>query len=263
MRYPLLFAITLLSSASIFSFTPRNNTLFNTNLDSLESKKIKADSPTVAITNSGYAKEILRKYINAIGTEDLLRSVNDRIIDVKGWVQGVETEIMFYQKVPNKLYQKTIAGDVMQEIIFDGSKGIKKIGEIVQEITGDELIKLSYDAIMNLILEPELYDVELKYDGLEKLGERDAYKIILVLPNQTQWYQYYDMETGFKVRESKEIATPRANFMQITEYDDYRTVDGISYPFKIKQYLGNQTLDFLVESIRVNTGISDELFLIE
>ena len=220
------------------------------------------DSSIVA-TNAEYAKDVLRKYINAIGTESVLRSVNDRIIDMKGIVEGVETEIVFYQKFPNKLCQEILAGGVEQKIIFNGINGIKIIGEMRQEITGDELTKLSFDSMMNLVLDPESYGVKLEYDGLEQIGDNSVYKISLTLPNGSKWFQFYDMETGLKVRDSKDITIPNGKFKQITEFDDYRSIDGILYPFKIKQYIGNQTLEFMVDTIKVNTGISDDIFTIE
>lgn len=235
----------------------------NIDLDSTEIEKLNRDSLLTASANTSYAKEILKKYLNAIGSEELLRNVTDRITDMKGIVQGVETEIMFYQKAPNKLCQKFLVGEVEQKIIYDGTKGVKIIGETSQEITGNELFKLSFDAIINLILDPESYNVRMQYKGLEKIDGRDCYTILLILPNGAEWFQYYDIETGLKIRDSKDIITPQGKFQQITELDDYRDVEGIRYPFKIKQYLGNQTLDFTIESIQVNTGISDEVFLIE
>jgi zinc protease len=231
--------------------------------DSIKSELLNRDSLLTASANSSYAKEILKKYLASIGGEESLRNVNDRITDMKGIVQGIETEIIFYQKAPNKLCQKILVGEVEQRIIYDGSKGAKIIGETSQEITGNELSKLSFDAIMNLILEPENYNVKLQYKGLEKIDGRDSYKISLILPYGAEWIQFYDMETGLKIRDSKDIITPQGKFQQITEFDDYRDVEGIRYPFKIIQYLGNQTLDFTIESIHVNTGISEDIFLIE
>lgn len=221
------------------------------------------DSIKIVSGNEMYAKDILKKYVYAIGSEDLLRNVYDRIIDMKGLVQGVETEIIFYQKAPNKLCQEILVSEVEQKIIFDGVNGLKIIGDIKQEITGNELVKLSYDAIMNLILEPENFGVKLQYNGLEKIDDRDCYTILLTLPNSAEWLQYYDMETGLKVRDSKDIITEQGKFKQITEFEDYRTVEGIRYPYRIKQYLGNQILEFSIQTIKVNTGISDELFTIE
>ena len=238
-----------------------NSDNIKVDFDSTEIIQSNPDSLFKDSTNNAYAKEILKKYFMAIGGEEQIRNVNDRVTDMKGIVQGVETEILIYQKAPNKLCQKFLVGDVEQKIIFDGVKGIKLIGGMSQEITGNELNKLSFDAIMNLILDPESYNVKLQYKGLENIEGRDTYTLLLTLPNSTEWLQYYDMETGLKIRDSKDIITPQGKYQQITEFDDYRDVEGIRYPFKIKQYLGNQTLDFTIESIQVNTGIPDEIFL--
>jgi len=264
MRNTILALIIFVSSALIiFASQEAASINLTTERDSTEIIQSNPDSSLTALTNIDYAKEILKKYILAIGSEELLRNVNDRIIDMKGIVQGVETEIMFYQKAPNKLCQKIITGEVEQKIIYDGTKGVKIIGDTRQEITGNELVKLSFDAIVNLILDPEIYNAKLQYKGLELIDGRNSYTILLTLPNGTDWIQYYDMETGLKIRDSKDIITPQSKFQQITEFDDYRTIGGIRYPFKIMQWLGNQTLDFTVESIQVNTGISDDVFLIE
>ena len=262
MKYTLL--IVLIFSAHAASLFASENILFApTTICSIDLTESNLDSSVDASTNTAYAKEILTKYFAAIGGEEQIRSVNDRITDMKGIVQGVETEIMIYQKAPNKLCQKFLVGEVEQKIIFDGVKGVKLIGETSQEITGNELVKLSFDAIVNLILDPESYNVKLQYKGLENIEGRDSYTILLTLPNGTEWFQYYDMETGLKIRDSKDIITPQGKYQQITEFNDYRTIDGIRYPFKIKQYLGNQILDFTIESIQVNTGIPDEIFLTE
>lgn len=258
-----LLIFIFVSFNTILSTSGKTMVLSPIAFDSTEVTNSNSDSASTIITNTDYAKEILRKYITAVASEDLLRSVNDRITEMKGLVEGVETEIIFLQKGPNKLRQKMIVGEVVQEIIYDGTKGIKIVGDESQDIIGNELIKLSFDAIMNLILEPEKYDVILRYGGLEKILERDVYKIILTLPNGSEWIQYYDMETGLKLRDSKDIITPQGKFQQVTEFDDYRSIDGIRYPLRIKQYLGNQTLDFTVESIQINTGIANDVFVIE
>jgi hypothetical protein len=232
-------------------------------IDSIAILKSKPETVFAIEANSAYAKEILQKYFSAIGGEEQIRNVTDRVTDMKGMVQGIETEILFYQKFPNKLCQRIIVGEVEQKIIFDGSKGIKLTGEVSQEVTGNELVKLSYDAIMNLILDPESYNINLQYKGIEEINGRNTYKILLTLPNGAEWIQHYDMESGLKARDSKDIFAPQGKYQQITEFDDYRNVDGILYPFKIKQYLGSQVLEFTVESIKVNTGLSDEIFTIE
>lgn len=236
---------------------------FGFTTDSTNILQSSLDSTLTAAANTAYAKEILKKYVATIGGEERIRAVSDRITDMKGIVQGVETEIIFYQKLPNKLCQKIIIGEAEQKTIFDGTRGVKIIGSEKQEIVDNDLVKLNYEAIMNLILDPEVYGLRIQYLGLEKIDEKNAYKILLTLPNNTEWLQYYDMNTGLKLRDSKDIITPNGKYKQITEFDNYKNIDGILYPFKIRQYIGNQVLEFTIESIQVNTNISDEIFQID
>ena len=262
MKYILLFTIFLVSYCVDVSAFVKTISSTHANFDSTEI----IDSLITTIdssANNSFAKEVLVKYVTAIGGEENLRRINDRITNVKGNVQGVETRIVFLQKSPNKLLQRIIVGDVEQKIIFNGSRGRKIINDIKEEINGDELVKLSYDAIMELMLDPELYNIKLRYDGTELIDGKNAFNILLTLPNGAEWHQYYDMQTGWKVRDSKDIITPQGVFKQITDFDDYRDVEGIIYPFKIEQVLGNQKLEFIIESIQVNTGLAEANFFIE
>lgn len=262
MKYILLFTIFFVSYCIDISAFEKTISSTQANSDSTEI----IDSLITTIdssANNSFAKEVLVKYVTAIGGEENLRRINDRITNVKGNVQGVETRIVFLQKSPNKLLQRIIVGDVEQKIIFNGSRGRKIINDIKEEINGDELVKLSYDAIMELMLDPELYNLKLRYDGTELIDGKNAFKILLTLPNGAEWHQYYDMQTGWKVRDSKDIITPQGVFKQITDFDDYRDVEGIIYPFKVEQVLGNQKLEFIIESIQVNTGLAEANFFIE
>jgi outer membrane lipoprotein-sorting protein len=45
-----------------------------------------------------------------------------------------------------------------------------------------------------------------------------------------------------------------------TLYSDYRTIEGILFPFKMKQSAGPQSFDIVVSSVEVNKGIDDSVF---
>jgi zinc protease len=222
-----------------------------------------ADITIDSAANIAFAKEVLNKYIAAIGGEENLIRINDRITTLKGNVEGIKATVIFLQKSPNKLLQRIIVGDVEQKIIYNGSNGMKVIGEITEEIRENELVKLSYDAIMNLVLDPELYNVKLEYKGTEIIGGKNVYKVLLTLPNGAEWIQYYDVQSGWKLRDVKDIIAPNGVYKQITDFSDFHEVEGVIYPFKIEQTLGNQKLDFNVESIQINTGLAEANFLID
>ena len=84
----------------------------------------------------------------------------------------------------------------------------------------------------------------------------------MILPSENVWFQYFDSSTGLRKKETKEIQTPTGNFDQTTYYSNYKNVDGLSFPFKIRQILGVQNTVLNVDSIKINTGLPDSIFTI-
>jgi len=82
----------------------------------------------------------------------------------------------------------------------------------------------------------------------------------LILLSDFSWIQYFDPQTWLKAKETKDIIVAQGTFMQNSYYSDYREVDGIKYPYSVKQDIGSQHVESEVESIKVNSGLSDKLF---
>ncbi len=204
--------------------------------------------------------EIINNYINAIGGRDSLANVHDRITIMTGSVQGFDVTTKIYQKEPDLFKQEVDAGGVTQDIIFDGQKGEMQTGDQRMKIEGNELEKLKYEAALHLLLNLDSLGVTLKLAGTEKVDGKDAYKLKMIFPTGTKWIQYYDQETGYKIKEVKNITTPQGTFTQEILYSDYRTIDGVKYPFSIKQSIGPQHMEFKVDTIKINTGIPDTTF---
>lgn len=209
------------------------------------------------------AKEIIEKYISAIGGKEKIYSISDRITVMKGTVQGVKITIISYQKAPNKLKQRINAGNNKQVIIFNGKEGIMKMAGETREITGSELEKLKFESTLTLLTDPEYHGVKLNLEGIEKVENKNAYKVIMTLPSGIKWTQYYDLKSGLKLKEQKYINSPTGLLLQEITYNDYREVEGILYPYKITQSIGFQTMEFTVSSIKINTGLVDREFKIE
>lgn len=209
------------------------------------------------------AKEVIDKYVSAIGGAEKIYRIIDRTTVMKGTVGGVKITITSYQKAPNKLKQRIKAGSNEQVITFDGKQGTMEMAGEEREIIGTELEKLKYESTLTLLTDIEHHGIKFKLEGKEKLNNKNVYKIILTLPSGIKWTQYYDAASGLKVKELKYIQSESGLFEQETTYKDYREVEGLLYPFKIKQSMGSQTIEFTVSSIETNTGLVDREFEIE
>ena len=220
--------------------------------------KIKPDSSEIK------GEKIIADYISAIGGKDALSKIMDRTTYITGDVLGIDVDIVIYQEIPDKYYQKIDLGAAEQKIIFDGENGINITGDETQTIKGEDLIKLKYEATMQLILYLKAYKVKAKLEGLEKINGEDAYKVQLIFPEEMEWTQYYNRNTKLKVKEIKPIESPNGEFInQVSFFSDYQEAGGIKYPFEIRQMLGSKKFEFKVDSIKVNTGLSDRNFEID
>ncbi len=208
------------------------------------------------------AKTIIDKYIDSIGGRDLFSKIQDRIIYFSGSSMGQNISVTIMQKIPDKLFQEIVVGEVHQKKYFDGTKGVLILGDHKIDIDGTELERLQIDAAMDFLLNPKKYDVKVEFAGMEMSDSTECNKIKMTFPSGNVWFQYFDTSTGFRIKETNEIQTPTGNYDQTTYYDDYKNVNGLKFPFEIKQILGIQNTVLNVDSIKINSGLPDSLFTI-
>ncbi len=209
------------------------------------------------------AKQIIDKYLDAIGGKEAMSSVEDRTTIMRGSIMGQNVTLIMKQKFPNKLRQEIRAGDMNQVTVFNGEKAVMSAAGQVLEITGKELEALKIESNMELLTDPEAYGIKISFEGESVIDEKPVYQVKMTLPSGLRWFQFYDTETGLKVRENKEMQTQMGLIETTTYYSDYKEVDGKLYPYKIKQSMGPQSFEMNVSSIRINTGIDDSIFELE
>ena len=251
-RYTLLFLI----STTITSNAASLQDSIGTSPDSILTDISIEDS--LGIT----AREVIDNYLEAIGGRDLFAEVVDRTTIMRGTAMGQNLTLLVKQKVPAKLYQEIKVGEMKQNVYFDGERGMMVISDNNIEIEKKELEKLKFEATMNLLLDPVTYGLKISLTGTELVDSIDCYVVKMVLPSGLRWQQYYSVETGFKLKEIKELHTQQGLFEQESFYSDYRNVGGLKFPFNIVQNMGMQKLELNVSSIKLNTGISDDIFII-
>jgi len=214
------------------------------------------------VTEKVDPKVVLEKYLNAIGGRDALSKIQDRTTIMRGTAMGQSLTIIVKQKSPNKMRQEVKAGGMDQTIIFDGVKGVMKAATQNVEVTGKELEQLKIEATMELLLDPDSFGIILSYEGTEKVNGKDVYKIKMTLPSGIRWFTLFDAESGLKVKEQKEMQTQMGLIEQVVTYDNYTEVEGVKYPFKLTQSFGPQTIEMTVSSVKVNKGLTDDIFVI-
>ncbi len=164
-----------------------------------------------------------------------------------------------YYKAPDKFLLQVGSGAmVFAKQTYNAGKGISASpmsGES-KPIEGNELIAMKEQAMIF----PEMdystlgYTTELLGIEEQKNGTQ-LYKIVVTKSADMKDTDYYDVSTGFKVRtEGKE---------SVSEFGDYKAVDGVLFPHALSQMMGPQTINFTVSAIKINAKLKDDLFEIK
>lgn len=199
------------------------------------------------------AQSVLKKYIDAIGGEKAVKEVKTIYSIASGTVQGT----------PLELHIKTAKNKMAVDMLAMGMPMMKQVvnekgGYMVQqgqrkEITGDDLKKMQ--AATGTFKELKLLEnKEVVLKGIETIKDADAYAV--QLGDATY---YYDVKSGFKVAEAREMEQMGQKMTQTTYFEDYKDVKGLKFPYKTTLSVG-MDLEFTTSEVKINEGVTDKDF---
>jgi hypothetical protein len=223
-------------------------------------------------------EQIYEKYYAALGGKERLLGINTLTIISKDIVRigfndkeidiiDTATTINYYKR-PNKnrLEISTPKIRQLQLIIYNNSKGYF-IDSLGNKTTQDSVKNYIYGNFIEHRIIPELYykesGVKSSFAGIEKIGNRKAYKIICEVKG-IKWYNFYNVRNNLKIRESQFWD---GNLPKNTDFSNYKVVEGIKFPFpnynkdefkKFSPFFKN-----LQYTIKINEPIDDEKFRID
>jgi hypothetical protein len=204
------------------------------------------------------AADVNNAFVKAMGGEKALLKIKDMTMMATSSMQGMTIGFDTYRKAPDKFLMKIGAGDmVFQHIAYDGTtaKMVSPMGGENKTLEGKELEDMKYESTMNIELQYEKLGIKLALEGIEEINGAETYRVLITYPTGKETTRFFDVSTGLLVREISDQG--------IGEYSDYREVNGVKFPYSISQQMGPQTIKLSVLSIKVNTKLKDELFIIK
>ena len=214
------------------------------------------------------AQAVIEQYMEAIGGRENVAAVQSFILKSKAVTPMGDVSTTIESKGNNKVHMKVEAsGMVVQEVIFNGLKA--KVGGMQgsQIITDAEQFD-RFRSMAQFAKELGYFtsgDYQVTYVGKEKSGGEPAYKIQVIQSDGTSTIEYYNVETGLKM---KEVVNVEANGQEISttqKFDDYKEVSGVKVPMQTTLSGGGMPFEMVtkVEDIQINPEIPDEVFKIE
>lgn len=196
---------------------------------------------------------VLTNYLNAIGGEKAAKSVKTLATFSSGTVQGMPLELVV-KTAPNKLgvEMKAMGSTMMKQVVNEKEAYMVQQGQR-KDITGDDLKDMQAEAttFKELAL---LNNKEVTLTGIENINGADAYAI-----KNGKSTLYYDVKTGFKVAEAKDVEQGGQKMTQTTYYQDYKDVKGLKFPYKTIMNVGIE-IELTTSEVKINEGVTDADF---
>src|SRR5215475_5332968 len=220
------------------------------------------------------ADEIVEKHLAALGGRTALNNLKSRsmkgTIKVSTPVGELTGPIESLNEAPNKtrtFIQLDLSslglGKVIQDQRFDGTSGyVIDTMQGNRDITGDQLEVMKNAQFPSPLLNYKEMGATVELAGKEKVGDRDAY-VLIDKPKTGPAVRYYiDAETYLPVKSVMKVMVPQlgTELEQTTEAFDFKDVDGVKVPFRIKTTSSIQTVLVTITQVEHNKQIDRSLF---
>ena len=182
--------------------------------------------------------EIIARYIRAIGREAAIQKIKTRVsrgteTTTNLMTPASATSIEIYQTTENKLLivRKDSRGTTIEA--FDGVKGWAKDARGSRELEGTGLASVVRDADLLRYVNLRAAYPQMRVLGKEKVAGREASVVGATSRDDSREKLYFDAQTGLLIRKYVAFKTAFGTIPEVTDFDDYREVNGVKLPFTI------------------------------
>lgn len=211
------------------------------------------------------AKDIINKYLNAIGGAVELKKINSIYGTGEMSMTGVKLDVVKKEMNPNyTLTTLTMNGQTIVKQLYDSKNGTRSQMGHEAPMSDEELAdyKNRKGIFEHLYYNDGGYKMEVK--GVEKISGRNAYKVLIASPAGNSSTEYFDTDNGYLVRLEKSVKMQGQDVQQTIDFTNYKKVGNILYPFTnsitSNSAMGNQEMTVELKDIKLNEEVTIEDF---
>jgi hypothetical protein len=211
------------------------------------------------------AEQVIEKYTRAIGGEAAINNLKTRVsrgtrTTTNRMTPPLSVPLELYQTAGNKMLAITNRPGGAAYEGFNGTVGWLKDARGQREITGKELAEEKRDAGFFRYLKIKESYPSARVLGKEKVGDREAFVVGATSRDDSREKLYFDTETGLLIRRYVTFKTALGSIPEVTDFADYKEVDGIKLPFTISWSRPPFTSTEKLTEIKLNAPIDDAKF---
>jgi outer membrane lipoprotein-sorting protein len=211
--------------------------------------------------------DIIAKNIQAHGGMEKLKALQSiRMSGKMTGPQGMEGQFVFTKKRPNQLRVEFTFQGMTGVQAFDGETawqvmpfmGVKDPQKMTEEETQSMVEQADFDG--------PLIDYKSKGNTVELVGDEDVegtpcQKLKLTLKSGDIRDIYLDKETALELKVTAHIKREGREITADTYFGDYKTTDGLTFPFSIEEKVaGQQGAQYTIEKAEVDVSLDDSIF---
>jgi outer membrane lipoprotein-sorting protein len=236
---------------------------------------------SAGIAHAQTVDEVIAKNLQARGGVEKLKAMTSAKTTGDVEQRGNKIHVVTWAKRPNLMRReldRTPPPPTPGRVTLPGTTGPQKavmafdgstvwvinpmMGEGPQAITGPQADVAKGDAEFDSVLldyKAQGHRVELM--GTQPINGKPAYHLKITRKNGFVQDYYLDVETGLEVRIGTTVEQDGVRTEVATDLSDYRTIDGLTVPFTMRQSVNGTTVsEVTIAKWEVNVPIDDELF---
>jgi outer membrane lipoprotein-sorting protein len=229
---------------------------------------------SVNMASAQTADEVVEKSLAAMGGRQALEKVKSRrmsgtlVVSTPGGDINGSVDIL--NATPNKarfLMKADLsalgAGELVIDQRFDGTNGyVLDSLQGNRDITGNQLENMKNSSFPHPFLTLKEQGTAVQLNGKEKVGDGEAYLLILTPKSGSVIRAYVDADTYLPARMIVKAEVPQlgGEVEQTTEFLDYRELDGIKVPSRLRISSSVQNVTITLKEIEHNVEVDPKLF---
>jgi photosynthetic reaction center cytochrome c subunit len=208
------------------------------------------------------AEQLLDKYVQAVGGAAAINKVTSRVMTGTIDFGGKSLPIDIYSKDPDKRISFTHMPDGDSITAFDGHDGwlVSPGRPGAREMHGGELDAAAIDADLHLATHLKPMFKEMKLQGMEKIGDHEAYEVVGQSEGKPPLQLYFDEQSGLLVRLVRYADTALGLLPTQIDYADYRDTNGVKIPYRWTLARPSGRFTIQVSEVKQNVPVDDAKF---
>ncbi len=204
--------------------------------------------------------KILKQAEKALGGKALqtVRTVT-KAGTIKRLDDGATGKFVYQSSLPNLLNISYDIGGFETETGFNGrSAWTRNSRDGLQTLTGKTTVDLQAKAVFrnNLWLSLKNEKSKATSGGQLTIDGKPTNVVVITTQKGTVIKLYFDQASGLLIRDE----IPNGDVNEVSDYSDYRDVNGTKQPFTIRLALGEQIYEIKLDAVRINETIARSEF---